>query len=874
MLSSGDEFVDETADTIAMMVAGGSSADGAIRRLSRYTPNDVLANARELYEKRTQRVRSFDDVHVLLNRERETGTWYAGPRPDHRFWPVLEKRLRFSGIPDESMNALNRTSDRVVSLLRPPGTAEINVRGLVLGYVQSGKTTNFMSVIAKAADVGYRLVIVLSGLTENLRAQTQGRLQSMLVEDLEAHWHLLTYPEADFTVRGNARQLLSNPDHRLLAVVKKNPHRLRRLVRWMRQAGDEVVANCPILVIDDEADQASINVSLKDRSSINGLIGQILRQPKTAYIAYTATPFANLLIDPEKEDDLYPRDFVVDLPRPDGYFGPEKLFGRDPLTIDEVEALDQGLDIIRQIPEDEAVAIRPPRVKDGLDLWEPDITLSLIDALQWFLLATAARRARPDGGLHNSMLIHTSMNARAHFATKAPVEKILHQLRKDVTNSRTAVLASLRSQWEEESAKLPSASQGLSPVTWAEIEKYLPAVLADVRVIVDNYLSKDRLSYGDPAGITAVVIGGNTLSRGLTLEGLTCSYFVRASSAYDTQLQMGRWFGYRRGYGDLPRIWMTDELKEWFFALATVEEEIRRDIRRYEVEELSPLEVPVRIRTHPAMAITSAAKMRDAVDAEISFSRHREQTILFHHRDQDWLLHNQDATRRLVQQVGATPVSMPSEHLLFRSVPSALIEAFLSDYRFHEEAFRMKGDLLREYIASQNRQGFLRTWNVVVMNRTGSGSDGAIDLGLGRPVGLLKRSRLPMPSKPYANIKALISTTDRVADLQLGSKELGELHGGKPDDNKLRVYREDVLGDVGLLCVYPIDKVSEPRRLEGSSPRVALDAVEHVIGLGIFFPKAGGVRSEITYKSADLSNRQLETEIIDLDAIDELDAQS
>ncbi|OHV43389.1 hypothetical protein BCD48_28485 [Pseudofrankia sp. BMG5.36] len=857
-----------------MMVAGGASVDGAIRRLSRYTPDEVLANARELYEKRTQRVRSFDDARVLLNRERETGTWYPGPRPDDRFWPALEKRLRSSGLLDESMNSLNRTSDRVVSLLRPPGTTEINVRGLVLGYVQSGKTTNFMSVIAKAADVGYRFVIVLSGLTENLRAQTQGRLQSMLVEDLEAHWHLLTYPGSDFTAKGNARNLLSNPDHRLLAVVKKNPHRLRRLVSWLRKAGEEVVAGCPILVIDDEADQASINVSLKDRSSINGLIAQILRQPKTAYVAYTATPFANLLIDPAKDDDLYPRDFVVDLPRPDGYFGPEKLFGRDPLTTDEEDAFDEGLDIIRQIPGDEADAIRPPRAKDELDFWEPEITPSLVEALQWFLLATAARRARPDGGLHNSMLIHTSMNTRAHFATKEPVEKVLDQLRKAVANSRTAVLDSLRGQWEEESAKLPSASQGLGPVVWGEIEKCLPAVLGDVRVIVDNYLSKDRLSYDSAGGVTAVVIGGNTLSRGLTLEGLTCSYFVRAASAYDTQLQMGRWFGYRRGYSDLPRIWMTDELKEWFFALATVEEEIRRDIRRYEVEGLSPLEVPVRIRTHPAMAITSAAKMRDSVDAEISFSRRREQTILFNHRDQDWLLHNQDATRRLVHQIGANPVPMPSGHLLFRGVPSAIIDVFLSDYRFHEDAFRMKGGLLREYIAGENRQGFLRTWNVVVMNRTGAGSGGTIGLGLGQPVGLFQRSRLQMPSIPHANIKALISTTDRVADLQLDSRELGELHGGRPDDDKLRVHREDVLGDVGLLCVYPIDKDSEPRRREGSSPRVRLDAVEHVIGLGVFFPKAGGVRSEIAYKSADLSNRQLETEIIDLDAIDELDAQS
>ena len=265
----------------------------------------------------------------------------------------------------------------------------------------------------------------------------------------------------------------------------------------------------------------------------------------------------------------------------------------------------------------------------------------------------------------------------------------------------------------------------LKDVSWEEVSSHLSEVLSGLRMVVDNYQSAERLSYppGDPQ--TIVVIGGNTLSRGLTLEGLVCSYFVRSANAYDTLLQMGRWFGYRPGYGDLVRIWMTADLEGWFFDLATVEAEIRQQIARYEAEGLTPEQLPVKIRTHPAMVVTAAAKMRDDVVADISYGGQREQTILFNQTDPEWLRNNIEATAQLFRDAEAA--GAPAEDgalggIVFRNVPVHVVTAFLRTYRFHERAERLKPDLLTGYIEQQNRHNSLLTWNIAVISDRSAGS--------------------------------------------------------------------------------------------------------------------------------------------------------
>ena len=273
----------ELADHIAVAVSGGDTIEAAVRRLQKLAvPGDALEAARKLYEIKVGRIRDLRDPGALVDKERLYGYWYAGPKDSDVFWPALQEQL-LPKLGSDAVTGIDTSSSKVLGLMRPPGTPAIDTRGLVLGYVQSGKTTSFMSVISKAADVGYRCFVVLSGITDNLRSQTQERLELEMVGDLDEQWFRLTDLEGDFQSPGNAANLLGRRDHRLLAVVKKNPYRLRRLVRWLESAGEFTLEQCPILIIDDEADQASLDVGLRGRTSrINGLIRQILNQPKAA----------------------------------------------------------------------------------------------------------------------------------------------------------------------------------------------------------------------------------------------------------------------------------------------------------------------------------------------------------------------------------------------------------------------------------------------------------------------------------------------------------------------------------------------------------------------------------------------------------------
>ena len=259
---------------------------------------------------------------------------------------------------------------------------------------------------------------------------------------------------------------------------------------------------------------------------------------------------------------------------------------------------------------------------------------------------------------------------------------------------------------------------GLEPVAWEDIAPVLPQVAEEVVVITDNSRSLERLHFDDEHPRVIVAVGGNTLSRGLTLEGLSVSFFVRSASAYDTLLQMGRWFGYRAGYADVTRIWITDEMREWFHQLATVEEEIRYDIERYETEHVRPEEVGVRIRTHPKLAITAAAKMRTATRAQASYSGRRIQTILFNHHDSAWLENNLAAARALVETADpGTRRTVRSGITVTRPVSSDSILEFLDSYLFHENSRDLDGELISQYIRGRLKDGELtssrsRSWDV------------------------------------------------------------------------------------------------------------------------------------------------------------------
>ncbi|HND34940.1 MAG TPA: Z1 domain-containing protein, partial [Myxococcota bacterium] len=336
----------------------------------------------------------------------------------------------------------------------------------------------------------------------------------------------------------------------------------------------------------------------EDPSTINKLILDILGQfPKGAYLAYTATPFANILSDPLYPNLLYPRDFIVDLPMPEGYFGTERIFGSEPL--EQGAPSSDGLPMIRTVPDEEVGQVKPP-TRDSRDSFQPQLTNSLVDAMLWFLLSCGVRRARGQAGQHMSMLIHTTLYTDVHVRFESLLRQDLKQIQEKLLKGDVVLLQRIGCLWAEETAKIPPESFGEKRVSLESAIAELPAVLAALRVVIDNAKSESRLSFPE-GGSTQIVVGGNTLSRGLTIEGLMVSYFVRASHMYDTLLQMARWFGYRWGYADLPRIWMTTELAEHFQHLAQVEQEVRRDIRAYEEQQLTPKDFAPYIQTHSTL---------------------------------------------------------------------------------------------------------------------------------------------------------------------------------------------------------------------------------------------------------------------------------
>ncbi|MEU3766916.1 Z1 domain-containing protein [Amycolatopsis keratiniphila] len=786
-------------------------------------------------------------------------TWYTGPRPKDKCWPSVCSILKKSGWQDDSIDDLDGASTKVVSLLSHPKERTFSTRGLVVGYVQSGKTTNFTAVMAKAADRGYKLFIVLAGIHNGLRRQTQRRLVQQLVEQNPSRWMQLTDPDRDFSPPANAAAYFAktNKQH-VLCVIKKNPRVLRKFSAWLESAS-EYLTDCPALIIDDEADQATVATN-----TINPLICGILdRLPKSAYVGYTATPFANLLIDPSAKD-LYPKHFIVNLPQPQGHFGTEVLFGRDPLDGEDPGDVPDGYDMIRDVPDDEIALVRPSSRADA-DGFVPTITGSLRESVLYFWLSTAARKVRGTGNEHSTMLIHTSVKTSVHNSFHRPLEIFRRDTATALHANDPTLLNELRTLWNEEIARVDAGDLGETRVEFDDLAAFLPSVLQTCKIIMDNSSSKDRLDY-ERGPIVAIAVGGNTLSRGLTLEGLAVSYFVRAVSAYDTLLQMGRWFGYRNGYADLPRIWMTSELQGWFRHIATVESEMRRDIDVYMIEDKDPMTFAVRLRMHPALRVTAAAKMTDAVRAASAYGGQRVQTRYFN-TAAPWLIENQAAAQALVGRAKEEGVEVEDRlsdgRYLLRGVSHEAVVDFLENYRFHEKSQECDRGLLVSYIEKRVQlASALTKWNVAIIgNPTKPDDDDVFEFAPGIAVKRVVRARLKeTASTDVADIKTLMSRRDAAVDLDT-SQVQGEL-----TEARIKELRREQASRVGLIALYPIDKNSVPSAKRDK--RAPMEAEEHVIGVGLVFPepKGGDTSIEWNYVSADLSKVEIEEE--DLSALE------
>lgn len=775
-----------------------------------------------------------------IGREDRT-PWYGGPRKQDRYWPPLRESL-VDSLGDAATRRIDDASSKVVAMLDDPNRAAFSSKGLVVGHVQSGKTSNFTAVIAKAADAGYKVFIVLSGVHNALRRQTQLRLIKDLVEPNQAVWHQITTPDHDFVPPPNASSFLAGKDQRVLLVVKKNSVVLRKLHRWLTSA--KAYLDVPTLIIDDEADQATVATK-----TINPLISKLIDVlPRVCYVGYTATPFANLLIDPQDEADFYPRDFILSLSRDDQYQGPETLFGRDPIDGEDPSDIPAGLDMIRQVPANELSLLRPSS-RAAVPTFEPAITPSLREAILWFWLATAARRVRDGAGRHSSMLIHADSNTRVHDSYDRPVRLLRNAVHASLNAFEPEVDDELRRLWERETRRVPAGDLGEAPVSFDELRAVLPEVVGGTRVIRDHYRSQDRLDY-DQGPVTVIAIGGNTLSRGLTLEGLVVSFFVRSANVYDTLLQMGRWFGYRRNYRDLPRVWMPDETKEWYAHLSTVEAEIRREIDRYLVEHKTPLDLAVRIRCHPKMRVTAPSKMTSAVRAAAAYGGQLVESRYFPTDDTpatlEWHRNNAEAVACLLATADAHGAARPVAEgkYLWERVPKQVVTDFLGSYSFHERSPEADRGLLLQYVAKRSAAGGLALWDVAVLGVDPERAPSTVTVAGAHRVGCQRRARISHnEGAAVADIKTLSGSRDEGIDLEVSSDDKSRA--------KLGRLRMEQRPETGLVMVYPIDPLSDTGR-----GRPKLDApVEVVWGVALVFPNptAGDLTVDYAYVAADLA---------------------
>ncbi|KDA03450.1 Z1 domain-containing protein [Hyphomonas oceanitis] len=632
--------------------------------------------------------------------------------------------LRQDGWPPRVADSLGMVTRRLVGYLQDPEVeGSWDRRGLVIGHVQSGKTANYLGLVARAADAGYKFIVVVAGIHNNLRRQTQERVDEGFVgevsdptrkEKLKAQTGTskigvglvdpdhkrpvaLTSTADDFkkAVANSLRGGLEDWSKPVIVVIKKNRSTLVALNKWLedfnRMPGQKQIANIPMLFIDDEADNASINTNKPELkpTTTNRLIRNLLGLfRKSCYVGYTATPFANIFINPEAYDeesrkDLFPEHFIHCLDAPSNYFGAERLFLEEESKARHISAIEDCETIIPlKHAKTHEFAELPPSLKKSI---------------RSFLLARVIRTARGQGAKHCSMLINISRFVDVQSEVDRQVTVYLEELRNAILASagmpadialKNAHLAAIRSTFETE--KYDDAG-----VDWKSVQELLPDAIRSIITAVVNSKSPDGLNYADFSdrgeALNVIAIGGLSLSRGLTIEGLTISYMYRNTKMYDTLLQMGRWFGYRPGYEDLCRVWLAADSIGWYTHISEASEELRDRIKEMNRSNATPRTFGLMVESHPdSLTVTAMNKMRAAETRTVSVSYdgklvetyvlssktepHEANIELFRN------LHDRLLVEYAGQKIegGERPASR-----VWRGIPADIVNDFLADFQVH-----------------------------------------------------------------------------------------------------------------------------------------------------------------------------------------------
>lgn len=804
-------------------------------------------------------------------------------------WQLYRKKLLNDGFKEETVNEIERTTLKILRRLNNDTSNSEPVKGMVIGNVQSGKTANMAALMAMAADWGWNMFIVLSGTIDNLRLQTQNRLFNDLNQQGTIWWRCLEHlsKNVDISMKAQSLHFDANSKERYFTVCLKNSNRLQKLIQWT-QADLNKQQQMKVLVIDDEADQASVNTAKLDvaeKRKINKLICALVngldeneKQTGTSfkamnYIGYTATPYANILNDSSKES-LYPRNFITTLAVSKEYFGPQQIFGYD----GEAVSFD-GMNIVRTIDDNELEEIG--KIHKGEAFCTPK---TLVDALCWFLCGVACMRIwgykKPV-----SMLVHTSQKTEHHgniadtisdWFRDTPDTEIIEAARE--VFSRETVL------FDKEAFRQQYPGYGIpdSQITdypdFSQVEREIKIILGNevshieldsegeltyhkgIHLCIDNCknngINSDgmhvRLAYPEsnkmPVPAPAfIVVGGSTLSRGLTIEGLISTFFLRSVGQADTLMQMGRWFGYRKKYELLPRLWLTEKTKHQFEFLAALDQELRDEIQYMDINGKSPSEYGPKVKNTPKLSfirITAKNKMQSAVDSTMDYSGASNQTYLFDN-DIEILKNNISVTEEFISNLGDEWKRSDGLHLfedtaVWRNIEFNSVRTFLERYKFQERqgVFNNMNSLL-DWITEMTLEGKLNDWNIIVAGKKDS-KNGTWVLPNGTTINKVRRTRKITKSEldSIINIGVLREPNDILADVDfsvLDDKLRNEIIAfiGSPKKSALMAYRDKAgLETTPQLIIYRIDKDSKTV----SKTREDLNALEDIIGLCIYIP--------------------------------------
>ncbi|WP_077212399.1 Z1 domain-containing protein [Bacillus dakarensis] len=744
------------------------------------------------------------------------------------FWTRYRQYLsHIKKWPIESVQAIDDTTNEILeSIGDPKSMTPFDKRGLVLGYVQSGKTANFTGLINKAYDVGYKLIIVLSGIHNDLRAQTQIRLNDEVIGNRidktgkplgvaqiysNTQDHIIqswTTEDKDISSEHGGTSNLNSPT---LMVVKKNKTVLESLRDQLIYHRNLYSLDIPLLIVDDEADQASVDTSdpnkNEDPKTINRLIRQILEVFKRkAYVGYTATPFANLLISMDAQTavegaDLYPKDFLVGLPKPKGYCGPEEFFNV------EEDADDSRPSLIRHLNQEDIDAFTPLKKKTDADKFD-EVPPQLREAIIAFLLTISIRNLRGQRRTHNSMLIHTSRFKDVQSNVKDEVFKTYDAILKQVLyNPNSETITEIRELYEQDtrptSREWPEEIQDFS---WEEVLEELKKSAGSTEVFEINGNSKDALDYHQykEEGLNVIAVGGDKLSRGLTLEGLSITYYFRNTLMYDTLMQMGRWFGYRKGYMDLCRIYTSEEIASNFEHLAIAMIELRREFDRLAQKGKKPSEYAVKMLSHPTMTLTSPLKMRNAVSSIVIYGGTLQQTRLFD-KNLEFYRGNMLAAERLVEKLPLEQRNFgrgKTNYYYASGVDSELVKEFLSEFKT-SGGEKVDSAKIQKYIDFANDNGELTEWSVAVVEGEPSKRTKVemfpVQLGKLKLKSAVVRGENVKPSTESSSkldIKAIVAPNQEYIDLDQSKIE------GIKDREEKRAQRDK---EKGLLLIYPLN---------------------------------------------------------------------